>query len=407
MRIHFKKDVFSRILLPVAFIAIIVYLIFAAWAGVRDPYTFVMAYEGSMEDGLRSTGWIVREETPIPGGTGMVQLKLTEGEKIGKGQPIASVYQNEDFEKNQKELNQTRVDLTALQYATYEGSPSGSVLEEQLLNTMKGMRVAGSSGNCGAVYDQADTFRKLILRREFLVSGEAVAEMGQAAGDLYAKVEELQNTQTGSTVVLAPASGIFCTDMDGYETLLTPDGLSGIMPEDLNAYALLTPETDTTCLGKLITSWRWYYAALVSDEEARSFAAGDKVYIQFDSLSASLPMTVNSVSENQNGRAVVVFRSSENLDDVESLRQESCEIIFRSDDGLIVPKEALRVLEDGSTVVYAVSGYLASVKPVTVLAENENSYLVQPDGSDGTEILRSGDEVILASAELYDGKVVR
>lgn len=399
--------IFSRVVVPLAFAAIVVYLIFAAWAGIRDPYTFVMAYEGSMEDGLRATGWVVRQEAPVPGGDGMVQLKLTEGEKIGKGQPIGVVYQSAEYEQNQKALNQTQVDLGALQYATYDGSPKGAALDDQLLSSMKAMRVAGSSGACGDVTGQAENFRKLVLRREFLVNAEAVGEMYTAADTLYARMDELQNAQTASTQVTAESSGIFCTDLDGYETLLTPDVLSGIMPEDLNSFSRLTPQADPTALGKLISSWRWYYAVTVSDEEATRFSVGGKVYIQFDSLSASLPMTVASVSENQNKRAVVVLRSAENLDLVEGLRQESCLIVFKSDEGLIVPKEALRVLEDGSTVVYTVSGYLASMKPVTVITENSRSYLVEPGTSEGKEILRPGDEVILASAELYDGKVVR
>ena len=46
---------------------------------------------------------------------------------------------------------------------------------------------------------------------------------------------------------------------------------------------------------------------------------------------------------------------------------------------------------------------------MTVLAEDTDSYLVQanPTDEEDTRILREGDEIILASEELYDGKVVR
>ena len=45
---------------------------------------------------------------------------------------------------------------------------------------------------------------------------------------------------------------------------------------------------------------------------------------------------------------------------------------------------------------------------VKILAENDDYYLVKPNpkNENDTRILRSGDEVVLASAELYDGKVV-
>lgn len=44
-----------------------------------------------------------------------------------------------------------------------------------------------------------------------------------------------------------------------------------------------------------------------------------------------------------------------------------------------------------------------------ILAEDDTSYLVKaaPTSEEDTRILRDGDQVVLASAELTDGKVVR
>lgn len=46
---------------------------------------------------------------------------------------------------------------------------------------------------------------------------------------------------------------------------------------------------------------------------------------------------------------------------------------------------------------------------MTILAEDDTSYLVKaaPTSEEDTRILRDGDQVVLASAELTDGKVVR
>ena len=59
--------------------------------------------------------------------------------------------------------------------------------------------------------------------------------------------------------------------------------------------------------------------------------------------------------------------------------------------------------------MYVVLAQKARFRPVTVLAEDTDSYLVQanPTNEEDTRILREGDEIILASEELYDGKVVR
>lgn len=59
------------------------------------------------------------------------------------------------------------------------------------------------------------------------------------------------------------------------------------------------------------------------------------------------------------------------------------------------------------TGVYVLVGQQAEFKPVISLAQLEDFALVKSaDGSDGKKALRAGDEVILSSVELFDGKVI-
>lgn len=113
------------------------------------------------------------------------------------------------------------------------------------------------------------------------------------------------------------------------------------------------------------------------------------------------------MGEVQDDQVVVVLYSSQNEQEAEELRQESGRLILESEEGIRIPKEALRVA-DGENGVYVASGYTAAFRPVKILAENEDYYLVKANPKDETDtrILRSGDEVILAAAELFDGKVV-
>ena len=83
-------------------------------------------------------------------------------------------------------------------------------------------------------------------------------------------------------------------------------------------------------------------------------------------------------------------------------------------------KESIRVVEQTVTDpeteeekqelvtgVYVLVGQQAEFKPVTILAQLEDFALVKSaDGSDGKKALRAGDEVILSSVELFDGKVI-
>lgn len=404
-----QGSIFTKIAVPIAIVAIVVYLIYSAWVGIRSPYQFTVAYTDAMETSVDATGWVVRSELPVYGAEGVVQLKRSEGEKVAKGKEIAVVYQDETYVENQEELLQVKNDLTALQYATYDESPSGSSLEDQMLSAMKSLRVASSSGDYTSLTDLSTTYRKLVLRREYLVSSEATAAMDQAANALLARYNTLQSSQAGATSVVAQESGLFSSYVDGYEALLTPDKLTGLGPKDLEAFSQLTIQVEPNCLGKLVTDSIWYYAAIVSGDSVSSFSVGGSVDVFFNSLSETFPMTIYAVGEVQEDQVVVVLRSAQDDVKAEDLRQESGRIIFRSTEGIRIPKEALRVTTDGEQGVYVVVSQKARFRPVSILAEDETSYLVKanPTTEEDTRILRAGDEIVLASEELSDGKVVR
>ena len=69
--------------------------------------------------------------------------------------------------------------------------------------------------------------------------------------------------------------------------------------------------------------------------------------------------------------------------------------------------------EDGSTrdvnhyKVYTVIRSQAWGQEVEVLYTDDNFYLVRPVDDTASDRLRPGDEVIVSSADIYDGKVVR
>ena len=268
------------------------------------------------------------------------------------------------------------------------------------------------TGQMGGALAQAESeisqLRSLVLKRDYSRGDgtDAAAELAE----LQAQRKSLAAQGANSVRTLtAPKSGIYSAVVDGYETVLTPAKLEGLGPRDLEAFAQTDPTPADNVIGKLVTNAAWYYAITVPGDTVGRFDNGDSVDVFFDSLSESFPMTVYSVGEVQDNKLVVVLRSSQDDDKAEDLRQESGRVIFHSSEGIRVPKQALRITEDGERGVYVVVSQKARFRPVTILAEDDTSYLVKaaPTSEEDTRILRDGDQVVLASAELTDGKVVR
>ena len=131
-----------------------------------------------------------------------------------------------------------------------------------------------------------------------------------------------------------------------------------------------------------------------------------------------IPVKIVQVSQAENGQAVVVLSTNRYLEQTTLLRRQTAEIIFDSQVGLRVPKSAVRIQtstqtdeETGETAqvnttgVYTVVAGRAEFKPVQILAEGSDFYVVQP-AQESSRALRSGDEVIVQGTDLYDGKLL-
>jgi hypothetical protein len=85
-----------------------------------------------------------------------------------------------------------------------------------------------------------------------------------------------------------------------------------------------------------------------------------------------------------------------------------------------VPRRALRVITDTVTDketgeetqvqytgVFTVVGTQAELQKVNVLYTDDNFYLVEPVDAAATKRLRAGDDVVVNSTGIFDGKVIR
>ena len=101
------------------------------------------------------------------------------------------------------------------------------------------------------------------------------------------------------------------------------------------------------------------------------------------------------------------------------LRIQTVDVITQTMEGIRIPRKSLRVetvreeQEDGTTrevnryYVFTVVRSQAWEQEVEVLYTDPAYYLVRPADPAAADRLRVGDEVILNTAGLYDGKVVR
>ena len=399
------------------------YFLVNLWKTFQDPFTTTYTYSYTLNDSIQTDGLIIREEQVLSGSDGIVDVTRGEGEKVGINQTVALIYRDDQARQAQEQQDALRLEITQLQYAMGQGESvsSAAKLNDDILNAMVSLRAASTQQDFSDLEDQVLEVKGKVLRREYTYSDDLNTEtLAARLQDLQTQYQTLRNqSYSAITQITAPVTGTFSTLVDGYEGLINPESAMNLTPQALEDLLSQNPAGDSAAVGKLISSDKWYFAAVVTQEEGERLKQAGTLTLRFaGDFTQDVPMTVEKVNQDDQGQAVVVLSSDRYLEQTTLLRRETAELIFNSRTGLRVPKSALRMVtststdeETGETTEtntlggYVVTAGRAEFKPVTILTEGEDFYVVQSVRTD-KKALRAGDEVIVQATGLYDGQLL-
>jgi len=423
----------NKVVMTLFFAAIILYMGGAAWRGLRDPYPTVQAYTYVVEDTMEATGYLVRQEQVIHGWTiqaegteATVRLLPSEGEKIAAGTTVALLYSDGAAMERSQRLETLEAEAAQLREAITAGeNGQGEQIGRKVTSSMVALRRAVEAGDFTRLESQVGTFKSAVYQQaQRYGNGDDLAAALTAAQNEINTLRAL--TPQEGVRVTVPQSGIFSGQVDGYEMVLVPEITEGVTPSLLDSLESRAVEEDSSALGKLITNSQWYFIFSLGEEQAKRLTVGRAVPVRFSrDWSGTVDMTVERISLPENGRVAVVLSTRKFLSETTLLRRQTVELIFDSQMGIRVPLGAVRVEEQTETDkesgetrtvqvtgVYVQVGAFAEFKPVTVLAQGEDYYMVRPllpENADTVQqklALRAGDSVIIASEEIWDGKVI-
>lgn len=412
------------------FLGVLAYFGVQAVHYLDDPLGVTLAYRYEVEHTLDMTGFVVREERVLPDeGGGLLRVQRAEGERVAAGGTVASVYADQASLDRQAEIDSLESRVEQLQYAQDLALAAETTrkLDAQIAQNLLEYRRFLAADRLYDAESTALELRALVLKRDY--GGAGSGDIAQQLQDLGARLLELRSQAEGSVRrVTAPEAGLYSAEVDGYEAVLTPDMLEDLTPSALSAVTADPAAASRT--GKLVLGDEWYYAAVLSAEDALTLQglqseSGGKLTLRFSKgVDRDLPVTLESVGPRENGRVAAVFRGTSYLRELTLLRQQRAQIVVGSTSGIRVPRESLRAergyLDENGKVayedrvgVYCLVGREARFKPVEVVHSGESFVLVEPapelnpevDG-DAKRIIRPGEQVVVSARGLFDGKVL-
>lgn len=354
------------LILGVLFLAMAGWLGLSAWETLNDPIRSTLAVPVAVEEAVSLEGVLLREEITVETHLPCCTLFARTGERCAAGAVLgaagtdaAAVRWARQLEEGRQLLTQSREEAMGL-YATALSRGD--------------MAAAGAAALVLAGDDEAATL---------LEADTALLEYR-----LSGRME----------LLLAAESGLFFPWADGYEQL-SPALLGALTPTRLAEMMDTPPAPGSGVCGRIVTGSDWYFAAFITEEEARQLQPGDEVTLQLAGGYPAFPAEVCSVSEPEGIRCAVALRCTTGLRESSGARFAAATAVVRRIEGLQLPKEALRRDEAGD-FVYLSTGITAERVDVEILYENNGFLLVAGDG------LHPGSEILIGGSQLYDGRLL-
>ena len=334
-----------------------------------------VAYTGQVTDSLSVTGWVVRQETPLPDTSGTLLRQVQEGEKVHAGQTVAMAYASKSALEVVSQLEDTELKLQQLQFArsSFLDSDAALKVDSDISDSILRLHIATADGDYATATQEMSAMKTAVLKRSY--SYESLEQIDQAIAQTRSDISSLQNQLSGAASVKTAVAGVYSGSTDGSEEALTPDFLTDVTPARLDA---LSTGSAVKSAGKIITDNTWYFAANIPAQQARELQVGQEVTLRLSKgLQQDTPAYVQSISAEEDGQVAVVLSCTRYISQVTLLRHQQGEILLREYKGIRVPSAALRMDEEGSLQLFCRLGAYVYSKPVDLVYRGDGFCLVR------------------------------
>lgn len=356
---------------------------------------------------IQTTGFIVRDEKNIDiSGYDDIRFIAQNGEKISKGSKIAQIYSDSSVIKLSSELDDTEHRILIIENSMFETTSIDETAKLDELIRLKIMEITDLINNNLILGDEYPKkvyeMQSLMLRRNKSNIDSDMLE--KELIDLKKRRDELKNIiDSKSKLIYSPYSGYFMADTDGYEDILNSSKISELtyeMIRDINKIDINTSSENI----KISSGFDWYFVANLSKEQVDILGEHKKVSVEIDEATSQTPTAnVYKVQKNPDGTALLILSLNFMNEKIATNRQIDVKIILNTYSGIKIPKQALRIL-DNKEGVYILIGQIAKFKPIEILYEDKDNYVIRSDKTTYDSVLLQ-DEVIIKSKEIEDKKI--
>lgn len=396
-----RTDAVTKVITMLLFGAMLAYLGVYIVRSIKSDLRTAPAVYVALTESASAPGIIVRNEQLITSSEQYLSVVAESGALLASGNTIAVAYTNEEALSRAAQIRELEIKQDYIMSVLSEADNSENLSKRE--DTIKGSVTELAAS---AARGDTDRITAAALSLGSLVMDDLNIETTEV--DLRLVTEELnklrQVSMRDTVAITASFSGLFSAAPDGYE-ILSPASFIGVGPATLRSLIAEPQELGDNVRGKLVSPYEWYFVSVMPEDDALSLTVGGSATLDFGRYSSKpLSASVISISPPEDGECAAVFRCTEATSEMLSVRRATAEVVFGTREGIRVPIEAVRSDENGP-YVFTLTGLQAEKKYISIVWETEEFYLAATSGEGSS--LRVGNEIILTSGEIYDGKLMK
>lgn len=334
-----KTDALLRIVSLLVFMAMAAYLTINMVNRAMNPVRTALVVTATMSDSSALTGLVIREELVVKSDRQYIDVTVADGVKVGTGGTVAVVYGSEEAleRANNLHLLSREIENVNAALSRAAGVKVAGDREETIIGAITQLSRSLRGGDLSGVESEENALAGLLFRTE---SGNTATM--EHLRQLQAEYDALALTSAGEMErITVSQSGTFSAMVDGYEGV-SPAYARELTPSRLRELIAADRVIDENAIGKLITSYDWYYAAIVPKEDAQNLTVGMDTKLSFGRYYGGyLDGSVDYVGAPEDGQQLVLFRMDKGMTDMLPVRSVAAELLYEEYTGLRVPVRSL------------------------------------------------------------------
>ncbi|MCC8072605.1 MAG: hypothetical protein LIO62_00545 [Clostridiales bacterium] len=394
----------------VVLVLIAVFIFYECYTATHVEVETITAVTSTVYESIDTEALVIRDEHIIENGNGAVTVaSVSDGEKVKVGGNIAMVFSSDENAQNYVaalDLNEQLEYYNDLESKSAGITTDVETIDKDIINDVNSYIRATADYSRSDLDSITLSLNDTLTRRQIII-GESI-DFTDIKSELQSQIDELDvesNQPTG--YVTTDESGIFSSYTDGCEELFDYDSVLSMDTETYDDYiSKIETAQQTECLGKLVTTFEWYFCCKLSADDVSDIDDGDVLNVALKDSDTVFECEVVSGADTDLGaeETILVLSCSQMDADISSMRLEDIEIRYNEYTGFKVPSSAVHVDDDGNKIVYALVANQVTMRSGEIVYSTDD-YVVFEYDAENSDSIRLYDQIITKGTDLHDGKV--